>query len=79
MSVIDLAKKALMDSAKSKYPGYNITNTEIYFREYDNTFEILGLVSDPTIDPKDFQGREILFPKKWVTLNTHTLEELNEY
>lgn len=79
MSVIDLAKKALIDSAKSKYPGYNITNTEMYFREYDKTFEILGYISDPTIDPEEFYGREILFPKRWVTLETHTLEELNEY
>lgn len=68
----------LIDAAKSKYPGYNITDTSIYYRDYDNVFEILGLVADPTVDPNDFRGREILFPKKWVTLNTVTMEELNE-
>jgi len=76
MNVQEIAAN-LIDSAKSKYSGYSITDTSIYFREYDNVFEILGLVSDPTVDPNDFRGREILFPKKWVTLNTISLEELN--
>lgn len=69
----------LIEAAKSKYSGYNITDTSIYYREYDKVFEILGLVPDPTVDPNDFRGREILFPKKWVTLNTVSLEEVNEY
>ena len=67
----------LIETAKSKYTGYNITDTDFYFREYDQVFEILGLVPDPTIDPNEFQERELLFPKKWVTLDTITLEQLN--
>ncbi len=78
MNVDSLTSKLIGD-AKDKYPGYNITNTAIYFREYDKTFEVLGYISDPTIDPVEFYGREILFPKKWVTLTTHSLEEINEY
>ena len=32
-------------------------------------FELIGLVDDPTYDIADFVGREMLFPKKWVTLD----------
>jgi hypothetical protein len=76
---VDALTSKLIDDAKNKYLGYNVTNTAIYYREYDKTFEVLGYVSDPTIDPVEFYGREILFPKKWVTLTTHTLEEVNDY
>jgi hypothetical protein len=41
---------------------------DLFLREYDNMVEVVGLVDDPTYDIKDFQGREMLFPKKWVTL-----------
>jgi hypothetical protein len=41
---------------------------DLYLREYDGMVELVGLVDDPTYDIKDFQGREMLFPKKWVTL-----------
>lgn len=75
---IESLKASLIEDAKNKYSGYNITDTAIFYRNFDNTFEILGLISDPTIDPKDFHGREILFPKRWVTLDTHSVGELNE-
>jgi hypothetical protein len=78
MNGAELTSK-LIDNAKDKYPGYNITNTAIYFRDFDKTFEVIGYVSDPPIDPIELYGREILFPKKWVTLTTHTLEEVNGY
>jgi hypothetical protein len=41
---------------------------DLFLREYDNMVEVVGLVDDPTYNIKDFQGREMLFPKKWVTL-----------
>lgn len=41
---------------------------DAYLREYDSQVEILGLVDDPNYDMKDFEGREMLFPKKWVTI-----------
>jgi hypothetical protein len=41
---------------------------DLFLREYDNMVELIGLVDDPTYDIKDFHGREMLFPKKWVTL-----------
>ena len=41
---------------------------DLFLREFDNQVEIVGLVDDPNYDMKDFQGREMLFPKKWITI-----------
>ena len=41
---------------------------DLYLREYDNMVEVVGLVDDPTYNLAEFRGREMLFPKKWVTL-----------
>lgn len=41
---------------------------DLFLREYDGLVELVGLVDDPTYDMNDFRGREMLFPKKWVTL-----------
>jgi hypothetical protein len=30
--------------------------------------EILGWVQDPSADMNDYRGREMLFPKRWVTI-----------
>jgi hypothetical protein len=30
--------------------------------------EVLGWVQDPTADMNDYRGREMLFPKRWVTI-----------
>jgi hypothetical protein len=30
--------------------------------------EVIGWMQDPTCDMRDFQGREMLFPKRWVTI-----------
>ena len=37
-------------------------------RDFDNKVEVIGYVQDPTKDMNDFRGREMLFPKRWVTL-----------
>jgi len=29
---------------------------------------VLGRVQYPTADKKDYRGREMLFPKRWVTI-----------
>ena len=42
---------------------------DVVLREFDNMVELIGLVDDPTYDIADFRGREMLFPKKWVTLD----------
>lgn len=41
---------------------------DLFLRDYDNKIELLGLVQDPTYDISDFNGKEMLFPKRWVTL-----------
>lgn len=41
---------------------------DVALRDYDNSVEILGYVPDPNYDMKDFVGREMLFPKRWVTI-----------
>lgn len=41
----------------------------LFLREYDNMVELVGLINDPTVDMRDFSGREMLVPKKWVTLD----------
>jgi len=38
------------------------------YREFDDMVEVLGWMQDPTYDMNDFQGREMLFPKRWVTI-----------
>lgn len=57
--------------AKKLVEVFNFPKAEKYdmvLRDYDNTVEIIGYVEDPTYDMKDFVGREMLFPKRWVTL-----------
>jgi hypothetical protein len=41
---------------------------ELVYRDIDDMVELIGLVDDPTYSMNDFRGREMLFPKKWVTL-----------
>lgn len=55
----ELAKKFKLQEAE-KY--------DLAYREYDHMVEIIGYVPDPNYDMSDFQGREMLFPKRWVTL-----------
>lgn len=50
---------------------YKLGFAEAYdavLRDFDDSVEVIGYVPDPTYDMKDFVGREMLFPKRWVTL-----------
>jgi hypothetical protein len=40
----------------------------LFLREFDNMVEVVGWMQDPNYDMRDFQGREMLFPKRWVTI-----------
>lgn len=65
-------EKQMMQETKSKYSDkYVIYEMSTYHREYDNSIEVLAQINDPTYDMSDFQGREMLFPKKWVTLQVY--------
>lgn len=50
-----------------KYP--KAYKYDLALREYDNKVELIGLVDDPNYDIRDFRDREMLFPKKWVTID----------
>lgn len=41
---------------------------DLVYRDIDDQIELIGLIDDPTYSMNDFRGREMLFPKKWVTL-----------
>lgn len=41
---------------------------DLFLREYDNKVEVIGYVPDPNYNIADFYGKEMLFPKRWLTL-----------
>jgi hypothetical protein len=63
MNIQKIAKKVAESLGSVKAYSY-----DLFYRDYDGMVELVGLVDDPTYDIKDFQGREMLFPKKWVTI-----------
>jgi hypothetical protein len=44
-------------------------------REFDNKVEVVGWMQDPTIDDRVFENREMLIPKRWVTIGVIDAEE----
>jgi hypothetical protein len=65
MNIQEIAKKIASTLPKfTKAYKYDLV-----YRDYDDMVELIGLVDDPNYDMKDFQGREMLFPKRWVTLS----------
>lgn len=63
MNTRELAKKLAIEYKMPRADRY-----DLYLREYDNMVEILGWVQDPTREMNEFRGREMLFPKRWVTI-----------
>ena len=63
MNIRDIAKKLAVENQLPRAEKY-----DLFLREYDNNVEVLGLVQDPTINLRDFEGREMLIPKRWVTI-----------
>jgi len=63
MNIRELAKKMAVEHKLPRADKY-----DLFLREFDNKVELIGLVQDPTLDMNDFRGREMLFPKRWVTL-----------
>lgn len=63
MNIRELAKKMAIEHKLPRADKY-----DLFLREYDNKVELVGLVQDPTLDMNDFRGREMLFPKRWVTI-----------
>ena len=48
---------------------------ELFLREFDNKVEVVGWMQDPTIDDRVFENREMLIPKRWVTIGVIDAEE----
>jgi hypothetical protein len=63
MNIRELAKKMAVEHKLPRADKY-----DLFLREFDNKVELVGLVQDPTLNMNDFRGREMLFPKRWVTL-----------
>ena len=66
MSNITKVAKQLAEANSKLSKAYKY---DLFMREFDNMVELIGLVDDPTYDITDFGGREMLFPKKWLTLD----------
>ena len=63
MNIREIAKKIAIENRFPKADRY-----DLYLREYDNQVEVLGWVQDPTANMNDYRGREMLFPKRWITI-----------
>jgi hypothetical protein len=63
MNIQDIAKNIAVSKKMPKAEKYDMV-----LREFDDMVEIIGYVQDPNYDMKDFVGREMLFPKRWVTI-----------
>jgi hypothetical protein len=64
MNAREIAKKLAIEHKMPRAEKY-----DLFLREFDNMIEVIGWMQDPTYDMKDFQGREMLFPKRWITIN----------
>ena len=63
MNFREIAKKLAVEHKMPRAERY-----DLFLRDYDNKVEVIGWMQDPTSDMKDFEGREMLFPKRWVTI-----------
>lgn len=63
MNIRDIAKKLAVEHQMPRAERY-----DLFLREFDNSVEVLGFVQDPTINLNDYVGREMLTPKRWVTI-----------
>ena len=63
MNTQEIAKKLAVEYKLPRAERY-----DLFLREYDNQVEVLGWMHDPTYEMRDFEGREMLFPKRWVTI-----------
>ena len=63
MNFRELAKRFAIENKMPRAEKYDMV-----LREFDNMVEIVGWVQDPNYDMNDFRGREMLFPKRWLTI-----------
>ena len=63
MNTREIAKKLAIENKLPRAERY-----DLFLREFDNMVEVIGWMQDPTSDMRNYQGREMLFPKRWVTI-----------
>jgi hypothetical protein len=63
MNFRELAKKLAVEHKLPRAEKYDLA-----YRDFDDRVEVIGWMQDPTYNMNDFQGREMLFPKRWVTI-----------
>ena len=63
MNIREIAKKLAIDNRLPRADRY-----DLYLRDFDGMVEVLGWMQDPSADMNDYRGREMLFPKRWVTI-----------
>jgi hypothetical protein len=63
MNIFEIAKKIAIEKKLPRADRYDLV-----LRDFDNMVELIGRVPDPTVNMNDFSGREMLVPKRWVTL-----------
>ena len=63
MNLRELAKKLAIEHKMPRAEKYDMV-----LREFDDQVEVIGWMQDPTYDMREFQGREMLFPKRWITI-----------
>lgn len=71
MNLRELAKRLAIENKMPRAERYDMA-----LREFDNMVEIVGWVQDPNYDMNDFRGREMLFPKRWVTIGVLPAETM---
>jgi hypothetical protein len=69
MNIRELAKKLAVEYKLPRADRY-----DLYLRDFDNMVEVLGWMQDPSADMNDYRGREMLFPKRWVTIGVLPFE-----
>jgi hypothetical protein len=63
MNLREIAKKLAIENKMPRAEKY-----DLFLREFDNMVEVVGWMHDPTHNMNDFNGREMLFPKRWITI-----------
>ena len=63
MNIREIAKKVAIENKMPRAEKYDMV-----LREFDDQVEVIGWMQDPNYEMKEFQGREMLFPKRWVTI-----------
>jgi hypothetical protein len=73
MNIREIAKRLAVEYKLPKAEKYDLA-----YRDFDDMVEVIGWMQDPTLSMNDFQGREMLFPKRWVTIGVLPAEtEIN--